>query len=146
MEPLKTEAAGPSIQMKKKNESKKLTEAIVHGMLERKAKDIVLLDMTGIENAFCEYFVICHGDSNTQVDAIADSVVEEVRKAVGEKPWSKEGYENAEWILLDYGNVVAHIFQPTQREFYRIEELWADARREDIREEAVGKKSVKSNA
>ncbi|MCB0397062.1 MAG: ribosome silencing factor [Flavobacteriales bacterium] len=132
--------------MKKKNESKKLTEAIVHGMLERKAKDIVLLDMTGIENAFCEYFVICHGDSNTQVDAIADSVVEEVRKAVGEKPWSKEGYENAEWILLDYGNVVAHIFQPTQREFYRIEELWADARREDIREEAVGKKSVKSNA
>lgn len=105
-------------------------------MLEKKAKHIVLLNMKGIDHAFCEYFVICEGDSRTQVEAIADSIEEIVRKTIKEKPWSTEGYDNAEWILLDYGTVVAHVFQPQQRDFYRIEELWADAKRQDIQEES----------
>ena len=122
--------------MKKTQSSKKLADAVVAGMLEKKAKHIVLLNMKGIDHAFCEYFVICEGDSRTQVEAIADSIEEIVRKTIKEKPWSTEGYDNAEWILLDYGTVVAHVFQPLQRDFYRIEELWADAKRQDIQEES----------
>jgi len=83
--------------------------------------------LKNIPNAVSRYFVICHGTSRTQVEAIADSVENLVRKANGSKPWHKEGYENAEWILLDYVDVVVHIFQDQTRSFYKLEELWADA-------------------
>ena len=120
--------------MKKENESSHLTNTIVKGMLEKKAWEIVTLELHQLENSFCNYFVICHGDSNTHVESIVESIESEVNRKLGEKPWSKEGYENAEWILLDYGDVIANVFQKEQRDFYRMEELWADAQINTIEE------------
>ena len=111
-------------------EHSELVDAIIHGMQEIKAKDIVSLDLRGTGNSTCDHFVICHGDSNTQVEAIAASVEKETRKLAGEKPWHTEGRENAEWILLDYVNVVVHVFYRETREFYDLEGLWADAKAE----------------
>jgi len=112
--------------------SEELAEQIVAGAQERKGKDIILLDLRKINNAVTDFFVICHGDSNTHVTAIAESIEEEVRKHINDKPWHTEGQENAEWILLDYVNVVAHVFQKDIREFYSLEELWADAKRKEF--------------
>jgi ribosome-associated protein len=109
------------------DESEILTEAIVNGMLELKAKDIVILDMRTVGSSITDFFVICTGESNTQVDAIANSIRKEVQKIVGEPPHHEEGFSNSEWILLDYVNVVAHIFQPDHRKYYNLEKLWADA-------------------
>ncbi|MCQ2608180.1 MAG: ribosome silencing factor [Bacteroidales bacterium] len=103
-----------------------LVKTIVEGIREKKGKNILSLDFKKIDNAICRYFVVCEGDSSTHVDAIADSVEEYVRINAGEKPWGSAGYENAEWIFLDYGDVIVHVFQPHIREFYKLEELWAD--------------------
>ncbi len=103
-----------------------LAAVAVKGMQEKKAKDIVKIDLTGINASVAEYFVVCHGDSDRQVKAIADSVEDEIRDAMNEKPFSREGESIARWILLDYANVVIHIFQREVREFYEIEELWHD--------------------
>jgi ribosome-associated protein len=111
-----------------------LIEFAIHGIREKKGKDIVLLDLSDIPTAVCKYFLICNGDSTTQVQALADSVIEEVRKATGEKPWHTEGYDNREWILIDYADLVVHIFLPEVREFYGLEDLWADAAFEKIGE------------
>nr|MDA3954201.1 ribosome silencing factor [Bacteroidales bacterium] len=97
-------------------------------ILKLKGQNIVSLDLTEIENSVCKYFVICHGDSNTQVSALADSVIKTVRVETGEKVWHKEGLNNATWVLLDYSDVVIHIFQKEYRDFYKLEELWADAK------------------
>lgn len=107
-------------------EGVKLAEAVINGIQEKKGREIICLNLRQIENAVCDYFIICHGDSDKQVNAIADSVITEVRKAIREKPWHKEGFENAEWILLDYFDVVVHIFKKETRDFYKLEELWAD--------------------
>ena len=104
-----------------------LTAAIIGGMQEKKALKITTINLSKIKNAICEYFVICHGNSRTQVEAIADGVKDYVIKNAEARPWRSEGYENAEWILIDYVDVVVHIFQPQTREFYKLEELWADA-------------------
>lgn len=112
---------------RKSSDSVTLADAIVEGMLEKKAHDVVVMDLTGISGAICDYFVICHGNSNTQVEAIADSIEDEVRKKTGEKKWHREGDDNAEWILIDYVNVVAHVFYKESREFYDLEKLWGDA-------------------
>ncbi|MBK7174668.1 MAG: ribosome silencing factor [Bacteroidales bacterium] len=109
-----------------------LADIIVKGMQERKAIEIVKLNLGKVPNSITDYFVICHGNSRTQVEAIADSVQAEVKKAVGYNPWHKEGHENAEWILLDYFDVVVHIFLEESRNFYKLEKLWADAERIDI--------------
>jgi ribosome-associated protein len=109
------------------NNSEFLVDTIVKGMQERKAQDIVVLDLRKVKNAFTDFFVICSGTSDTQIDAIADSVDNEVYKATQENPVSKEGKTNKEWILLDYIDVVAHIFKKEKRDFYRLEELWGDA-------------------
>lgn len=85
------------------------------------------MNLKNIQNAVTDYFIICHGTSSTQVEAIADSIEFEVKKITGIKPWHKEGFQNAEWILLDYADVVVHIFQEKIRAFYQIESLWADA-------------------
>jgi len=114
-----------------------LVDTILKGIQEKKGKDIVVLNMNEIEHAICEYFIICHGDSNTQVNAIYNSIQHEVREGLNEKPWHKEGYENSEWILLDYSNVVVHIFQKEIRDFYRLEELWADAEIQYINDQIV---------
>jgi ribosome-associated protein len=112
---------------KRINESQKIAEIIIHGIQEKKGKEIVSLDLRNISSSVSDYFVICHADSTTQVKAIADSIQDEVYKASNEDPWHKEGFENAEWILLDYVSVVVHIFRTDKREFYGVEDLWGDA-------------------
>jgi ribosome-associated protein len=110
-----------------KDETQILADAIVEGILEVKGRNISVLDLKGIHNRVCDYFIICQADSNTQVNAIAGSVEEMVKKRTGERPYRKEGFENSEWILVDYVTVVVHIFQTQIRNFYNLESLWADA-------------------
>lgn len=116
----------------REDDSQVLCDAIVEGMQENKAKDIVVLDLREIHNAVCDYFVICSGDSSTQVDGISSSVVRHTRKELSEKPYSVEGKGNREWVLLDYVSVVAHVFYKETRTFYELEDLWADAVRVDV--------------
>ena len=116
----------------KDDDSKILCDSIVEGMQENKAEDIVVLDLRKIENAVCDFFVICNGDSSTQVDGIGSSILRHTRKELSERPWNIEGKNNKEWILLDYVSVVAHVFYKETREFYDLEDLWADAVRIDI--------------
>lgn len=115
------------MQKEKKISSKKLCDTIVEGMQENKAKDITVLDLRKISGAICDYFIICSGDSNTQVDGISTSIQKYTRKELKEKPWHIEGKNGSEWILLDYVNVVVHIFQKELRSHYDLEDLWADA-------------------
>lgn len=112
--------------------SELLYKAIVEGMQENKAQDIVVLDLRKLSSAVCDYFVICSGESSTQVDGIANSVARFTRQELKEKPWHIEGKTNSEWILLDYINVVCHIFYKDARKFYELEELWSDAERTNI--------------
>lgn len=107
--------------------STELSNLVVKGMQEKKGQDIVVMDLRKVKNAFTDYFVICSGSSDTQIDAIGDSIDFEVFKARNENPFHKEGKENKEWILLDYVDVVAHVFKKEKRDFFRLEELWGDA-------------------
>ncbi|MGY5847840.1 ribosome silencing factor [Salegentibacter sp. HM20] len=113
---------------KKETNSDQLIAEIIKGIEEVKGNDIDILDLRQIENTVCDYFVICNGTSNTQVNAIVNSVQKSVSKALKDKPWHVEGSENAEWVLMDYVNVVVHVFQKHIREFYDIEGLWGDAK------------------
>lgn len=119
-----------SAKRPKKNATKaqttSLLDAIVEGMQEKKAKNITIINLIGLENRVADYFVICDADSTTHVNAIADTLEESVMKKTGEKPYHSEGHQNAEWILIDYVNIVAHVFMRETREFYNIEGLWAD--------------------
>lgn len=105
-----------------------LAATIIEGVQDAKGQGIVQLDMRDIPHAVADFFVICHGNSNTQVDAISRNAEHNAFEKLEEKAWQKEGINNAEWILLDYGNVVVHIFYKEAREFYGLEELWADAK------------------
>ncbi|MCH7658362.1 MAG: ribosome silencing factor [Bacteroidetes bacterium] len=109
-----------------------LLKTIIEGILRKKGQEIVNLDFTGFENPICPNFIICQGASNTQVDAIAQSVKKHVKEELNETPWHIEGLENAHWVLMDYGDVLVHIFQKKFRDYYKLEELWADARIEKI--------------
>jgi len=111
----------------KQTNSEKLVQSIIQGIQEKKGKGVIGLNLTKLNNSVSNYFVICHGNTKVQVEAIAESVEENVRKKLSDKPWHKEGFENAEWILLDYVDVVVHIFQENTRTFYNLEKLWADA-------------------
>ncbi|MEO9894374.1 ribosome silencing factor [Aurantibacter sp.] len=113
---------------KGKASADELIALILQGVEEVKGQDIRLLDLRELENTVCDYFVICNGTSNTHVNAIVGSVQKTVSKAIKDKPWHVEGSENAEWILMDYVNVVVHVFQKQIREFYDIEGLWGDAK------------------
>lgn len=115
------------IKNKALNESAYLSELAIHGIQEKKGNDIVRLDLRNLKSSVSDYFVICHADSGTQVKAIANSIEDEIFKATGQNPWRKEGLEHAEWILLDYIDVVVHIFKTDKREFYGVEDLWGDA-------------------
>lgn len=106
---------------------KDLNSVILESILEKKGKEIKVLDLRNIEQSIADFFIICHGDSNTQVDAVADFVERQVKTEIQETIISKEGSENSQWILLDYGSVVVHIFQKEYRDFYKLEDLWADA-------------------
>lgn len=109
-----------------------LLNAIKTGIQEKKGKKIITADLKGIETASTDYFVICEGNSSTQVDAIADNIYDYVLKNLGIKPFAFDGYQNAQWIVLDYGNIWVHIFQPEIREFYNLEKLWNDAKLSEI--------------
>jgi ribosome-associated protein len=109
------------------NESAYVSELAIFGIQEKKGNDIVRLDLRNIFSSVSDYFVICHADSTTQVKAIANSVEDEIFKATQQEPWRKEGLEYGEWILLDYIDVVVHIFRTDKREFYGVEDLWGDA-------------------
>ncbi len=107
--------------------AEKLSEVIVKGMQEKKAADIVVMDLRKIKNAVADFFIICSGNSDKQLDAISDSIDAEVVKTLRENPWHTEGKNNKEWMLLDYIDVVAHVFRKDKREFYALERLWGDA-------------------
>ncbi len=112
---------------KLKNPTDELTELAIKGLQEKKGHEIVCLDLRQLKTSVTDMFIVCHGDSTTQVDALARSVEEFIHKETGEDPVYKEGAENAQWILLDYINVVVHIFLKEIRDYYGIERLWADA-------------------
>ena len=112
--------------------TKSLVECIVKGILEKKGLEIVTLDLAKINSTICDSFVICHGTSRTHVVALADSVEELVKKEIGLMPRRKEGTSNGEWVLLDYMDVVVHVFQEPIRHFYKLEALWADAPRTQV--------------
>ena len=113
---------------KKKVSKDQLISEIINGIETVKGENITILDLRDIENTVCDYFIICDGTSNTQVSAIYGSIQKIVGKNAQEKPWHVEGEQTAEWILMDYVNVVVHIFQKPIREFYDIEGLWGDAK------------------
>ena len=113
---------------KNKESADELIALIIAGIEEVKGIDINLLDLREIENTVCDYFVICNGTSNTHVNAIVSSIQKTVSKSIKDKPWHIEGADNAEWVLMDYVNVVVHVFQKHIREFYDIEGLWGDAK------------------
>lgn len=114
--------------LNKEKETDQLITQIIKGIEEVKGQDIEILDLREIENTVCDYFIICNGSSNTQVNAIVNSVQKTVSKSIKENPWHVEGSSNAEWVLLDYVHVVVHVFQKHIREFYDIEGLWGDAK------------------
>jgi ribosome-associated protein len=107
-------------------DTRKLTDAIIEGLLEKKAKDIVLMDVRKL-TTLADYFVVCHGTSDTQIRALANSAMEKVKEESGENAWKQEGLEARRWIILDYVNVVVHIFSEEKRHYYGIERMWNDA-------------------
>jgi len=117
---------------KKKQDSEKLADLVVKGMQEKKASDIVVMDLRQVKNAVADFFVLCSGNSDKQLSAISDSVDEVVYKDLKENPWHSEGRNNKEWMLLDYISVVVHIFKKDRREFYALEKLWGDAKTTQI--------------
>lgn len=117
------------------NTTQKLTQAIVAGIREKKGRDVVTADLSAIETAPCQTFVLCTAGSPQQVDALTDSIEETVRKEVGEKPAAVCGRENAEWVAMDYGTVMVHVFLPEPRDYYDLEHLWDDAQLEHLPEE-----------
>ena len=118
--------------VKKPVNTDELISVIIKGIDDVKGDDIQLLDLREIENTVCDYFIICSGTSNTQVNAITGSIQKLVSKELKDKPWHIEGQNNSEWILMDYVNVVVHVFQKHIREFYDIESLWGDAKITEI--------------
>lgn len=112
---------------KNKTNADQLIAVILEGIEDVKGQHINILDLREIDNTVCDYFIICEGTSNTQVNAIVNSIQKKVSKEIKDKPWHVEGTTNAEWVLLDYINVVVHVFQKHIREYYDIESLWGDA-------------------
>jgi ribosome-associated protein len=114
--------------MSKITEKQLLIDKIVESIQDTKGEDIQIFDLTAIENSAADTFIICSGNSNTQVSAIAGNIEKKVRNDIQERPWHVEGTENAMWILVDYVSVVVHVFQKQIRDYYEIEELWGDAK------------------
>ena len=113
-----------------------LVKAIIDSIKQHKGKEVVSLDLRKIETAVCDFFIICHGTSNTHIASIAENVRKEISKQMKEKPWHTEGEANKEWVLMDYFNVVVHIFNKEKRDFYKLENLWADAQIKYIEQSA----------
>ena len=109
------------------NEAKTLSQIAVEGLQDKKGVDILRMDLTNVSGAVTDFFVISTGTSDRHVQALANSVADMIEESTGEKPLNKEGLLQGEWVLLDYVNLVVHVFQKEKREFYNIEELWGDA-------------------
>ncbi|MFK2820561.1 ribosome silencing factor [Flavobacteriaceae sp. LMIT009] len=112
---------------KENSNADQIISVIISGIEDVKGQNINILDLREIENTVCDYFIICEGTSNTQVNAIVNSIQKKVSKETKDKPWHIEGSDNAEWVLMDYVNIVVHVFQKQTREYYDIESLWGDA-------------------
>lgn len=110
-----------------KDKAQYLLENIIQSIQDRKGEDIISLDLREIHESVTDYFIICHATSTTQVRAIADNIIKMVTENTADKPWHKEGLQNMEWVLIDYVNIVVHIFKQEKRQFYRLEDLWSDA-------------------
>lgn len=116
------------IQQKPQDQaSTKLTAEVIEGILDKKGQNITKLDLRHLDEAVCDYFIICQGSSTTQVKAIADNVMYQVKTELEELPLSFEGMKNSEWVLIDFVSVVVHVFLKDKREFYQLEDLWSDA-------------------
>lgn len=113
-------------------DTKIVIEKIVEGIQEKKGLKITVVDMSELENYVCQYFVICEGKSSTHVEAIADSIKDYVRDEIRVKPYAVDGVINSQWIAMDYGEIIVHVFQPEYRQFYKLESLWADAKLTEI--------------
>lgn len=109
-----------------------IVNRIVEGIQEKKGKNIVVVDMQKLKESPCSYFVICEGDSNVHVNAVAMSIKDYVQNKTKIKPFAADGFENCEWIAMDYGHIIVHVFQRTTREYYDLEHLWADAQLQHI--------------
>jgi ribosome-associated protein len=105
-----------------------LSHLAVKGMQEKKGLEVTLINLRSLSNSISDYLVICTGSSDTHVSSLADSVEEEIKKATGDFPLSREGKTNGNWVLLDYANIIVHVFQKSAREFYSLEKLWGDAK------------------
>jgi ribosome-associated protein len=116
-----------------KNENA-LLKILIDAVQEKRGKDLIVVDLRGLEQAVCDYFIICHGDSTTQVNAIADAVEEFAKKKANTRPHCIEGMQNAQWVLLDFFDIVVHVFQKDFRAFYQLEDLWSDGKIEMIKE------------
>ena len=114
-----------------------LIDTIVSAIQDKKGKRILSLDLSGFDGAICSAFVVCSADSTTQVEAIAGGVEQKVLEKLGEKVWRVEGLGNSVWVVMDYGDVMVHVFQTETRDFYKLEQLWADAPVTRIRGGAV---------
>jgi len=117
----------------KNSNADQLIAVILNGIEDVKGQNTNILDLRELENTVCDYFIICEGTSNTQVNAIISSIQKKVSKEIKDKPWHIEGSNNAEWVLMDYVNVVVHVFQKHIREYYDIESLWGDAKTIEIK-------------
>jgi ribosome-associated protein len=112
-----------------------LLQQIIEGLLEKKGKEIINIDLRKLGYAPCDNFIICHGDSGSQVRALSESVEDKVDRTLQVSLGHREGFENASWVLLDYGNIVVHIFLQETREYYKLEDLWGDAEISHIKED-----------
>lgn len=119
---------------------------IADAALDKKAQDVVSLDLREIGTAISDFFVVCNADSTTNVAAIADNIIKETREQLGLKPLRMQGLENGFWVILDYGNIVIHVFLTEYRKFYRLEDLWADAERKEYKFRKKTVKKVKEDA
>jgi ribosome-associated protein len=128
-----------------KTESAMLADIVINAIYEKKGEQVVKIDMRPINSPIADFFIVCQGSNRTQVEAIADSIDQEVYKAIGIRPSHLEGRENAEWMLIDYFDVVVHIFQPETRGFYKLESLWADADITEVSETKVETKPKRAS-
>ena len=127
MEPLSALASRQRSSVTRLTKNSKILTTIIKAIQDKKGENIVSLDLRKIHEAVADFFVICEASTNTQVKAIADSVEQSVNETLGEAPYRHEGQQSAQWILIDYVNVVVHIMQPETRRFYKLEEMWSDA-------------------
>ncbi len=127
------------------SETEKLYYSILEGLFNKKGKEVIEINLVNVENSICKYFIICHGDSNTQVRAITESIEEKVNEYLNISAWHKEGLENMQWVLLDYIDIIVHIFQKPFRDYYNLEDLWADGKIKRLEDVGNFKKLIKTN-